>query len=208
MEDQPKNFYTEIELLKRDFSTVDKYFSKIDSTLEKIGDAVGQITKIISLHDERIQNSQREEAEIKILIETLHTETTLSINEMNTKIENGSNRINSLERWRWGIVVGAIVAMFFIGHAYDSIINNKLDPQSIQIQNTIPRSPDQIKMDQINVENQKKVDQMNLDNQKKVEATAAKVSAQPKIVAPVVVVVQESKTDTAKETTKTTKTKK
>lgn len=184
MAEKQIDFTTELALLKRDLSVFDKYFNKIDTTLEKLGEATSQITRIISLHDERIQNSQREDAELKTLIETRHTEAIKGITLLEEKTEKNyhelvlslgnlednltkkilesgkeaNSRIQKLELWRYLVIGGAIATMFFVGQVYNSYVNSKVDPQQIQIQQIQPQkqAPEVIQMQQAPVQTKKK----------------------------------------------------
>jgi hypothetical protein len=77
----------DVELLKRDISVFDKYFQKIDTTLEKLGEATGQITRMISLHDERLVQSQQDALELKQLIEERRKETHSIISELERNMD-------------------------------------------------------------------------------------------------------------------------
>ena len=99
---------TEIELLKRDVSVFEKYFSRIDITMEKLDKLLSETHRLVSLHDERIEQHHQD-------IKALQTS------------------IKTLETWRYVVVGGAIVIFFFLGQGIKSYINRVIDPQEIQI---------------------------------------------------------------------------
>ena len=99
---------TEIELLKRDISVFDKYFSRIDATIEKLDKILAETHRLVTLHDERIEQHHQDIKELQSSIKTLET-------------------------WRYVVIGGAIVIFFFLGQGIKSYIGRVIDPQEIQI---------------------------------------------------------------------------
>lgn len=150
----------ELGLLKRDISVFDKYFAKIDITLEKMGEVSSQIYRLVSLHDERIETHQQETTMIKDLVEKRRQETILDLKNLEKKIaESEENlvkaldehkkellaelktseagqekRLKTLETWRYLLIGGAIVVFFFLGRWADSFISHQINPQETTIQ--------------------------------------------------------------------------
>ncbi len=52
---------TRVTLLERDRELFNNYFSKMDATLDKIGDSIQAITKLVTLHEERIEVHQKDD---------------------------------------------------------------------------------------------------------------------------------------------------
>ena len=130
----------DIELLKRDMTTFDKYFARLDTTVSKLTEVIEQIHILVSRHDERIEEYRTDSVEIKKLIEDRRREASeaitalekkvdaqgerisTSITELKTEVLNeisatkasADNSIKKIERWRYIIIGGAMVAAFFI----------------------------------------------------------------------------------------------
>lgn len=132
--DEIANVKLEVGLLKRDISVFDKYFQKIDATLEKLAEATGQMTRMIALHEERLELNLRGSEELKKLnedrreeilnlerkidglsvkltadISKIKEDLTDEISKANTKSDN---RIKKLEFWRYMLIGMGFVIMF------------------------------------------------------------------------------------------------
>jgi hypothetical protein len=131
---------TDVELLKRDVSTMQAMLSKLDTAIDKIADVSNGISKILAVHEESIVSLKVSVEERKRLsekeVELLHkrisemkdeniedrkanqAELLAAIREMdkNNKMEISalSERVSMLEKWKWAVIVGASVAGFFL----------------------------------------------------------------------------------------------
>ena len=131
---------TDVELLKRDVSTMQAMLSKLDTAIDKIADVSNGISKILAVHEESIVSLKVSVEERKRLsekeVELLHkrisemkdeniedrkanqAELLAAIKEMdkNNKMEISalSDRVSMLEKWKWAVIVGASVAGFFL----------------------------------------------------------------------------------------------
>ena len=131
---------TDVELLKRDVSTMQAMLSKLDTAIDKIADVSNGISKILAVHEESIVSLKVSVEERKRLsekeVELLHkrisemkdeniedrkanqAELLAAIREMdkNNKMEISalSERVSMLEKCKWAVIVGASVAGFFL----------------------------------------------------------------------------------------------
>ena len=131
---------TDVELLKRDVSTMQAMLTKLDTAIDKIADVSNGISKILAVHEESIVSLKVSVEERKRLsekeVELLHkrisemkdeniedrkanqAELLAAIKEMdkNNKMEISalSDRVSMLEKWKWAVIVGASVAGFFL----------------------------------------------------------------------------------------------
>lgn len=168
---QSLDVQTDIALMKKDIATFDKYFNKIDVTLDKLAEATTQITKIIALHEERLEQSLHDAGEVKDLIEQRRIEikelenkfdqTSLGITnsiqnlkeeifiEIKKTANNSDQRIKKLEVWRYIVVGGALVIMFFASEFTKSFFDKYWTQQQINTQQVLTNSQQkQINSDQ------------------------------------------------------------
>ena len=124
---------TEVQLLKKEVSDMKMIYSRLDKAIEKISDVSNSINRMLAVHEEKI--SQQEEAQIRSEQDTnndikeLHSRISTNNRElMNlmseqhkeqtdkmTKLEiELQGRVGVLEKWRWIIIGGSIVAGFII----------------------------------------------------------------------------------------------
>jgi uncharacterized protein YllA (UPF0747 family) len=137
-----KTIETEVELLKREVSEMKEIHLRLDSAIEKIADVSSSLHTIMAVHEEKLlrQEDALDEQEKKLTdnIMELHSRitknaeaTTQQMSEMERRMiqamreHNKSeteefqklrhelqNRVGVLEKWRWIIIGGSIVAGF------------------------------------------------------------------------------------------------
>ena len=135
---------TEIELLKREVSDMKGIHVRLDSAIEKIADVSSSLHTIMAVHEEKLARQEdalnEQENQLRDNIQDLHSRITTNAKETHTamgemerrlveqmnahsKIEEEhfrkmreelSTRVGVLEKWRWLIVGGSIVAGFII----------------------------------------------------------------------------------------------
>ena len=124
---------TEVQLLKKEVSDMKMIYSRLDKAIEKISDVSNSINRMLAVHEEKISQQEevqiRTEQEINNDIKELHSRISTNTRElMNlmseqhkeqtdkmTKLEiEVQGRVGVLEKWRWIIIGGSIVAGFII----------------------------------------------------------------------------------------------
>ena len=124
---------TEVQLLKKEVSDMKMIYSRLDKAIEKISDVFNSINRMLAVHEEKISQQEevqiRTEQEINNDIKELHSRISTNTRElMNlmseqhkeqtdkmTKLEiELQGRVGVLEKWRWIIIGGSIVAGFII----------------------------------------------------------------------------------------------
>lgn len=101
MDQENNSFALEIELLKRDISQFEKVIGKLDQTNEKIQDLINNISKIVSLHEQKFAMTDRNHE------------------DLNKEIINLIVRVEKLERVSW-VIIGIAT---FITFAINAIVN-------------------------------------------------------------------------------------
>jgi len=135
---------TEIALLKREVTDMKQIHVRLDSAIEKIAEVSTSLHTIMAVHEEKLlrQEEALDEQEKKLTenIQELHSRITSNAKETHTAMgdmerrlveqmnahsqkeeehfrkmrEELSNRVGILEKWKWVIVGGSIVAGFII----------------------------------------------------------------------------------------------
>lgn len=83
-EERVRSLETDIAILKRDISQFNLLFAKLDITIEKLGDVSNNISKLLAVHEERIDVLQSADREIEKKIEIKSQE----IKELYSKVES------------------------------------------------------------------------------------------------------------------------
>ena len=123
------NVETEIELLKREVSDMKGIHVRLDTAIEKIADVSSSLHTIMAVHEEKLARQEdaldEQEKQLRDNIQELHSrittnakETSQHMSEMERRLleelqtirKEMSNRVGMLEKWKWVIVGGSIVA--------------------------------------------------------------------------------------------------
>ena len=127
------NTQIELELLKKEVADMKKIHVRLDTAIEKITDFSNCINRLLAVHEEKITQQedaqQRSVQEFTADIKELHSrittnakETSQHMSEMERRLleelqtirKEMSSRVGMLEKWKWVIVGGSIVAGFII----------------------------------------------------------------------------------------------
>tara|TARA_B100000424_G_C22930214_1_gene494834 strand:- start:1287 stop:1727 length:441 start_codon:yes stop_codon:yes gene_type:complete len=135
---------TDVALLQRDIGDLKKIHLRLDSAIEKIADVSQSLHTIMAVHEERLTKQEEtletQEKKLHENIQELHSRITTNSKELRQYIsdtetrlrevmdehnrreseefrklaEQISKRVGLLEKWRWIIIGGSIVAGFAI----------------------------------------------------------------------------------------------
>ena len=127
------NVETEIELLKREVSDMKQIHVRLDTAIEKIADVSSSLHTVIAVHEEKLARQEEtldeNEKHFRDNIQDLHSRITTNaketsqhmsemerrlLDELQTIRKEMSSRVGMLEKWKWVIVGGSIVAGFII----------------------------------------------------------------------------------------------
>lgn len=133
------NLKIDVEILKRDMHQLNGLFSRLDVTIEKLGEVSTNLTKMIAVHENRLEQQENADKKnhdmIQLLFEKveerrretestkedfrkeitkLHDDILREIKELkhnqNDYYEKSGRRIGALEKWKW-MVMGAGVLL-------------------------------------------------------------------------------------------------
>tara|TARA_B100000780_G_C21009759_1_gene404299 strand:+ start:438 stop:872 length:435 start_codon:yes stop_codon:yes gene_type:complete len=131
---------TEVHLLKKELHDQSKIHDRLDIAIEKLTDVSNSIHRMLSVHEEKIARQEealiatedqieRRRNDLEKKIDDLHSRITTNTKdimgaaalqhlEQNKEIQKIrdelSSRVGVLERWRWIIIGGSIIAGFVI----------------------------------------------------------------------------------------------
>lgn len=140
MADGLSSVKTDVEILKRDVSSIQGLLGRLDTAIDKIADASGGISQILAVHEQNIGTLAEDVAERKRLAEKEtellhrritdmkdesaenhrrnHSEIMNKLDKMDEEVgkelKNLSGRVTILERWKWWIMGGSWVIGFVI----------------------------------------------------------------------------------------------
>ena len=124
---------TEISLLKREVDDMKQIHVRLDSAIEKIAEVSSSLHTVIAVHESKLARQEEtldeNEKHFRDNVQELHSrittnakETSQHMSEMERRLleelqtirKEMSNRVGMLEKWKWVIVGGSIVAGFII----------------------------------------------------------------------------------------------
>jgi len=124
---------TEIALLKREVDDMKGIHVRLDSAIEKIAEVSSSLHTVIAVHEEKLarqeETLEENEKHFRDNVQELHSRITTNaketsqhmsemerrlLDELQTIRKEMSNRVGMLEKWKWVIVGGSIVAGFII----------------------------------------------------------------------------------------------
>ena len=127
------NVETELALLKREVDDMKGIHARLDTAIEKIADVSSSLHTVIAVHEEKLARQEEtlddNEKHFRDNVQELHSrittnakETTQHMSEMERRLQEEFSRLRSdlngrvgvLEKWKWVIVGGSIVAGFII----------------------------------------------------------------------------------------------
>lgn len=156
----------DIALLKQVLVSYEGHFQKIDKTFDKIIELTNAMNRMITLHEERIQNQINESEEMQAQLKNFAEQRAQKLQEYEKRmagieedveqlkivpneISANTRRIAKLEMWRYGVMAIVAVLLWFMGmylpeyfkqHSDQRPTQQQLQQQQQQrpIQQTIP----------------------------------------------------------------------
>ena len=141
-DDQLNSLKTDVEIIKRDVGAIQHFSNKIDDAIEKMAEVSNSISKMLIVHENKLQNhdqlidglkvslSERKtdfERQVELLHkrisdmkeenhaerEKYHKEILAALKELGETHKSLDDRISALENWKW-YVLGAAAVIGFV----------------------------------------------------------------------------------------------
>lgn len=122
----------EVELIKKDIGQIEKLINKFDTTIEKLQQVAADLTKIVSVQEQKIQIQDKINTEVDDEVRDLRKKVDNIEKKLSEKMEEIENKIlkelqgvksdldkkiTSLEAWRYMIMGIISVGVFVLSHA-------------------------------------------------------------------------------------------
>ena len=123
---------TKIAVLEERLSAYEVMMNKIDEAIQIMGKTSQNISKMLAVHDERIEQCNKADDYIGRMIEELRLENKNSHDAVAARIEKVENKLEEFAKYRW-IVVGVFaVVTFAISQSH--MVIDILTPDTPQVQ--------------------------------------------------------------------------
>jgi len=123
---------TKIAVLEERLSAYENMMRKIDEAIQIMGKTSQNISKMLAVHDERIEQCHKTDDYIRTVIDELRIENKNQHEVVSERIEKIENKLEEFVKYRW-IVVG-IFAVVSFAFSQSHLVVDFLTPDIPQIQ--------------------------------------------------------------------------
>ncbi len=126
---------TKIAVLEERLSSYEIMMRKIDEAIQLMGKTSQNISKMLAVHEERIEQCHKADDYIGRLIEELRIENKDSHEAVVARIEKVENKIEEFTKYRW-IIIGVFAVVSFAisqSHMVIDFLTPDLNSQHVQI---------------------------------------------------------------------------
>jgi uncharacterized phage infection (PIP) family protein YhgE len=143
MSEELNTLKTDVEIIKRDIGAIQNFSNKIDEAIEKMAEVSNNISKMLIVHDQKLQNHDQQIDGLKVSLserksdnekqfelihkrisdmkdenhaerEKYHKEILAALKEIAASQKDLDTRITVLEKWKWYVMGGAAVIGFVL----------------------------------------------------------------------------------------------
>lgn len=123
---------TKIAVLEERLSSYEIMMKKIDEAIQIMGKTSQNISKMLAVHDEKIEQCNKADDYIVKLIEELKLENKDSHESVIERIEKVESKLEDVVKFRW-IIIG-VFTVFSFGISQSSLVVDFLTPNTPQVQ--------------------------------------------------------------------------
>jgi len=123
---------TKIAVLEERLSSYEVMMRKIDEAIQIMGKTSQNISKMLAVHEEKIDQCHKADDYIGRLIEELKLENKDQHDVVTERIEKVENKLEEVIKFRW-IIVG-VFAVISLGLSQSHVVVDLLTPDASQIQ--------------------------------------------------------------------------
>jgi len=132
---------TKVAILEEKISSSDLLLMKIDNAIDKLIEANSNVTRMLAVHDEKLDKQDRIDAVLFEKIDSLHRDMTRQTDIIKNGCERDiikvSDRLTNLEKKMWMIAGGLAIVSLIFSTVGSNIITNTLSPTPISIERLI-----------------------------------------------------------------------
>ena len=120
---------TRVAILEEKFSMYEQMMNKMESAIHTISETCQGISKMLAIHEERIESTYKSDDHILEKIKDMEKKNSEDHKKVIGKIEKLETKIEGLVKFRW-LVGGAIAFVVFL-----------FNQQQVQFQEYLPKAP-------------------------------------------------------------------
>lgn len=108
--------------------------SKLDSAIEKLSEVNTNITKMLAVHEERIEQCNKSDNLLIKMIEDLKKENEKDHQEVTSRINDLEGKVEEIAKIKW-MTVGTGVMLAILATAFSTLASGWWTPSEMQMQN-------------------------------------------------------------------------
>jgi chromosome segregation ATPase len=135
---QQSSTETKIALLEERINVYEQMMKRIDTAIQKIGETSQNISQMLAIHNEKIEQSNRTDDIIVKMIEDIKVSSKeqheAMSKELGERIEKVEEKVEGISKFRWQVLGGLAVVAIFIKFAPPmlSFLTPQQEPSKIE----------------------------------------------------------------------------
>jgi exonuclease VII small subunit len=135
---QQSSTETKIALLEERINVYEQMMQRIDTAIQKIGETSQNISQMLAIHNEKIEQSNRTDDIIVKMIEDIKVSSKeqheAMSKELGERIEKVEEKVEGISKFRWQVLGGLAVVAIFIKFAPPmlSFLTPQQEPSKIE----------------------------------------------------------------------------
>jgi hypothetical protein len=125
---------TKVAILEEKINSSDQLLTKIESAIDRLIEANSNVTRMLAVHDEKLDKQDKIDAVLFEKIDSLHRDLTRQTDSIKTGCERDIMKVNArltdLEKKMWTMAGGLAVVSLIFSAVGNKIITNVLTPIS------------------------------------------------------------------------------
>jgi mevalonate kinase len=122
---------TKIALLEERLSVYEQMMRKIESAIEKIGETSQNISKMLAIHDEKIDQHEKADKSLSKLINEMKEENEHNCKRVSDRIDKIEIEVNEVGKIKW-MTVGCGVLLAVLTTAFSTLASGWWTPSEMQ----------------------------------------------------------------------------
>ena len=132
---------TKVAILEEKINSSDQLLSKIESAIDKLIEANSNITRMLAVHDEKLDKQDKIDAVLFEKIDSLHRDLTRQTDAIKKGCEGDIMKVNvrltDLEKKMWTMAGGLAIVSLIFSAVGNKVITNALSPAPVSIERAI-----------------------------------------------------------------------
>ena len=132
---------TKVAILEEKLNSSDQLLAKIENAIDKLIEANSNITRMLAVHDEKLDKQDKIDAVLFEKIDSLHRDLTRQTDAIKKGCEGDIMKVNvrltDLEKKMWTMAGGLAIVSLIFSAVGNKVITNALSPAPVSIERAI-----------------------------------------------------------------------